>query len=174
MRCARRFVHAAFALLLGLAFASATCAAEQWVEGTVVYVNDGDTAVVDVEGRSLRVRFYGIDAPERQNRDWPAQPYSRVATDFVRALMLERTVRIRLTGERTHAREVGEIFVDGRSASRAIVAAGLAWWNDKYAAEDSELAALQRDARSARRGLWQQAKPVAPWVHRARHRRARQ
>ncbi len=148
-------------------------AADQWVEGRVVHVNDGDTAVVDVAGRSLRVRFYGVDAPERANRDWPAQPYSRKATAFMHALIDGRHVRVRLTGERTHAREVGEIFVDGRSASQDIVGVGLAWWNTKFAPRDRELQRLEADARAARRGLWRDPRPVAPWVHRARHRPAR-
>lgn len=157
-----------------LVLAGVPCAAEdEWVAGRVVYVNDGDTAVVDVGGRSLRVRFYGVDAPERQNRDWPAQPYSRKAAEFMRALIADREVRVRLTGERTHAREVGEIFVDGRSASREIVRVGLAWWNDRFAARDRELERLQAAARSARRGLWRDPAPVPPWVHRGRHRAAR-
>jgi len=161
-------------LALALLLAAAACGAgEEWVGGRVVYVNDGDTAVIDVAGRSLRVRFYGIDAPERQNRDWPAQPYSRKATEFMRALLGKREVRVRFTGERTHAREVGEVFVGERSASREIVRAGLAWWNDRYAADDRELARLQAEARHAGRGLWRDPKPVPPWSHRARYRSAR-
>ncbi len=166
--------HVRLLFLCALLFAATSAIArEQWVEGRVVFVNDGDTAVVDVGGRSLRVRFYGIDAPERQNRDWPAQPYSRKAADFMRELLGKREVRVRLTGERTHAREVGEVFVAGQSASRAIVREGLAWWNDKFAAGDRELERLQAEARQARRGLWRDPSPVPPWVHRARHRRAR-
>ncbi len=152
---------------------AADCAADEWVAGRVVLVNDGDTAVVDLGGRSLRVRFYGIDAPEGQSAEWPAQAYSRKATEFMRTLIGDRHVRVRLTGERTYGREVGEIFVDGRSASRAIVGAGLAWWNARYAAQDRELERLQAAARLARRGLWRDPDPVPPWVHRARY-RARQ
>lgn len=168
----RRRLGALAALLLFMA--TAACGEEDaWVEGRVAYVNDGDTAVVDVAGRSLRVRFYGVDAPERQTRDWPAQPYSRKATDYMRELLGRRAVRVRLTGERTHAREVGEVFVDGRSASREIVREGLAWWNERYAADDRELARLQAEARAARRGLWRDPQPVPPWAHRARHRSSR-
>ncbi|HMM77801.1 MAG TPA: thermonuclease family protein [Gammaproteobacteria bacterium] len=173
MSAPRRRSAALLALAL-LVFAAAPSRAEdEWIAGRVVYVNDGDTAVVDVGGHSLRVRFYGVDAPERQNRDWPAQPYSRKATEFMRELIGAREVRVRLTGERTHAREVGEIFVADRSASRAIVAAGLAWWNARYAAGDRELARLQAEARSARRGLWRDPDPVPPWVHRGRYRASR-
>ena len=159
------------ALFLCCVLAWRVHAAEEWLNGRVVSVTDGDTAVVDVGGRSLRVRFYGVDAPEHQNRDWPAQPYSRRATTFMRELIGHRQVRIRLIGERTHAREVGEVFVGGHSASREILRAGLAWWNDKYAPQDHVLEQLQADARAARRGLWRDPSPVAPWIHRARHRR---
>jgi endonuclease YncB( thermonuclease family) len=162
---------AAAALLCWVAVCGA---ADEWIEGRVVSVTDGDTAVVaTAAGRSLRVRFYGVDAPERANRDWPAQAHSRAAHAFMRELIAGRTVRVRLNGDRTHAREVGEIFVNGRSASREIVGAGLAWWNEKFAPNDRELARLQQAARAARRGLWRDDKPVPPWVHRRLHRSGR-
>jgi len=160
------------ALLVALCAWGLTCGAvDEWVNGRVVHVTDGDTAVVETGGRSLRVRFYGVDAPERANRDWPAQPYSRAAAEFMQKLLGGRAVRVRLNGDRTHGREVGEIFVDNRSASRELLRAGLGWWNDRFAANDAELARLQREARAARRGLWRDANPVAPWAHRRTHRR---
>jgi len=159
------------ALLLCVGVASA---GEKWVSGRVVSVTDGDTAVVETSnGRSLRVRFYGVDAPEHENRDWPAQPYSAAAHRFMRGLIADHQVAVRLTGDRTHGREVGEVFVDGRSASRELLRAGLGWWNRKYAGQDSDLARLHESARAARAGLWRDARPVPPWVHRARHRAAR-
>jgi len=159
------------ALLLCVGVASA---GEKWVSGRVVSVTDGDTAVVETRnGRSLRVRFYGVDAPEHENRDWPAQPYSAAAHRFMRGLIADHEVAVRLTGARTHGREVGEVFVDGRSASRELLRAGLGWWNRKYAGQDSDLARLHESARAARAGLWRDARPVPPWVHRARHRAAR-
>jgi len=159
------------ALLLALCAWGVLCvAADEWVSGRVVHVTDGDTAVVETGGRSLRVRFYGVDAPERANRDWPAQAYSRAAHEFMHKLLDGRAVKVRLNGDRTHGREVGEIFVDQRSASRELLRAGLGWWNDRFAADDEELARLQREARAAQRGLWRDAKPVPPWVYRRLHR----
>jgi len=165
----------ALACWLALAlWAGAATAAGEWVSGRVVSVTDGDTAVIETaNGRSLRVRFYGVDAPEHENRDWPAQAYSAAAHRFMRGLIADRQVAVRLTGERTHGREVGEIFVDGRSASRELLRAGLGWWNRKYAAKDSDLARLHEAARARRAGLWHDAKPVPPWVHRTRHRARR-
>jgi len=165
----------ALACWLALALGAGTAsAAGGWVSGRVISVTDGDTAVVETtDGRSLRVRFYGVDAPEHENRDWPAQPYSASAHRFMRGLIADQQVAVRLSGERTHGREVGEIFVDGRSASRELLRAGFGWWNRKYAAKDSDLARLQESARARRVGLWHDAQPVPPWVHRARHRASR-
>src|SRR5882724_9780826 len=49
---------------------------------------------------------------------------------------------------------------DGRSLNR--VRAGLAWWDRRYS-NDPELAGLEAEARAARRGLWADPHPVAPW-----------
>ena len=45
---------------------------------------------------------------------------------------------------------------------------GMAWVFECYAAKDSPLYAVQAEARLARRGLWQDAKPVPPWELRGR------
>lgn len=167
----RRRHHRWIWLLLACAL---QVAASEWIDGTVVRVHDGDTAtVVTRDGHLLQIRFYGVDAPERASRDWPAQPYAQAAATFVRKLLLDLPVRVRLTGERTYGREVGEVFVAGRSASAAVVGAGLGWWNAKYAREDRTLAALERTARRARRGLWRAEHPEPPWRFRGRHRRPR-
>lgn len=176
-RCSRFAARAALArqaslpfavlVLLLLVFTSAA-RAEEWVEGKVVSVSDGDTAVVETSKQEiLRVRFYGIDAPEKANRNWPEQPYSREATVFMTQLINGKAVRVRLTGDKTFGREVGEIFIGDRSASQEIVRAGLAWWNRKYARKDTTLKQLEQEAKEAKRGLWRDEKPVAPWRHRA-------
>ncbi|MFC1706956.1 bifunctional metallophosphatase/5'-nucleotidase, partial [Planctomycetota bacterium] len=46
---------------------------------------------------------------------------------------------------------------------------GLAWWNKKYSWDDEDLERLEAAARRARRGLWRQQNPVAPWVWRRRY-----
>jgi hypothetical protein len=39
----------------------------------------------------------------------------------------------------------------------------MAWWYKKYAPGDATLARLEAEARAAKRGLWAQASPIAPW-----------
>ncbi len=142
------------------------------MNGKVVSVTDGDTAVVATRtGKSLRVRFYGVDAPERATDEWPTQAYAERAKQFMQQLLADRAVTVRLTGERTHGREVGEIFVEGRSASRELLRAGLGWWNTKFARPDGDLERLEEAARLSRVGLWQDADPLPPWRYRSAHRR---
>ncbi|MBI4694057.1 MAG: thermonuclease family protein [Gammaproteobacteria bacterium] len=160
---------AALALLLWVLPLPA--ATERWLEGTVVHVSDGDTVDVKDGTGKHRVRFYGVDAPELAHDGRPAQAYGAQADAFVRRLLLHRHVRVRLTGETSYRRAVGEVFVDEKSASRELLRAGLAWWNARHARDDGELRRLERAAREARAGLWREPQPVPPWKFRRRGRR---
>jgi endonuclease YncB( thermonuclease family) len=40
---------------------------------------------------------------------------------------------------------------------------GMAWVYERYAPKVSPLYAVQSEARLAKRGLWQDARPVLPW-----------
>ncbi len=151
--------------------AGAFAHAEEWVSGNVVSVHDGDTAtVVTTDRKTLRVRFYGVDAPERENEYWPNQAFAREAQQFMQKLIDHKLVAVRLTGERTYQREVGEIFVDGRSASRELLRAGFGWWNTRHARLDSDLERLEAQARQRKVGLWRDGKSIAPWRYRAQYR----
>jgi hypothetical protein len=55
--------------------------------------------------------------------------------------------------------------VAGTDVSLALVQAGLAWHFLRYS-EDPKLAAAEREARTAHRGLWADPSPVAPWSFR--------
>jgi endonuclease YncB( thermonuclease family) len=69
-----------------------------------------------------------------------------------------------------YGRIIGAIVVDGKSLGRELVRAGYAWHYHQYAENDTELAGLQAEAKKAKRGLWKQANPVAPWDWRKQRR----
>jgi endonuclease YncB( thermonuclease family) len=147
----------------------------RYANGKVIKVLDGDTVLVDIDGRhtKLELRMYGIDCPEGAwPEHWPAQPKSEQAKTFTERMVRGRRVTIRLTGDRSYHRQVGEIFVDGLSLSRELVRAGLAWWNKRYAPHDLDLARLEAIARRAHKGIWNEPKPVPPWLHRHKDRRS--
>jgi hypothetical protein len=66
-----------------------------------------------------------------------------------------------------YGRLVGRVQCADVDASEAQVEAGFAWVFTKYAPLDSPLYVLEAEARAARRGLWFDAKPQAPWDRRA-------
>ena len=131
--------------------------AEQFT-GKVVGILDGDTISVLREGKAVRVRLYGIDAPEK------AQAFGTRARQFTAALVFQKDVTIIIHATDRYSRIVGEVLLpDGRNLSQELVKAGMAWWYRSYAAKDMALAQLEAEARTAKRGLWADAHPVQPW-----------
>ena len=71
-------------------------------------------------------------------------------------------MEIRPTGKDRYGGTLARVFVDGTDVNVAMVKAGMAWRFDKYSKDGAFLIA-QEDAQRARRGLWADTAPVAPW-----------
>lgn len=158
----------------GEAGASLTIPARR-VACQVVGIMDGDTIKVRVDGVQTTVRLEGIDAPERK------QAYGTKAKEQLAALLEGKAVSIVPQGKDRYGRVLARVMaVGGMSKSEirnpkaeavdvnvAMVRSGYAWQFVRYD-RSAELAAAQRDAAAAKRGLWQDPEPVAPWVWRKR------
>ena len=132
--------------------------------GKVVSVTDGDTVrVLDAASVQHKVRLQGIDAPER------GQPFGTVARDRLAALVMGKTVTVDDDGRDKYGRTLGRIEIKGQDVNRQMVADGLAWHYVRYS-KDARLAAAEREARAADRGLWADREPVPPWEWRASER----
>lgn len=62
-----------------------------------------------------------------------------------------------------YGRTLGRVFCVEVDANAEQMRRGMAWVFERYAPKDSPLYGLQSEARAAKRGLWQDAKPVPPW-----------
>jgi micrococcal nuclease len=123
-------------------------------------VIDGDTLEVsDVVHGLLRIRLEGIDCPEG------GQPFGQVARNFTRQLAFGRSVIVRVANTDRYGRLVALVTSQGKDLSLELVKAGLAWHYTEYSS-DPTLAAAEREARNAHRGLWVDPSPVPPWVAR--------
>ena len=161
--------------------------------GTVVAVLDGDTLSV-VRGDSTElVCLYGIDCPEldqpygKQARRFTSDLTLRRLVTVSIAMVDDKAFAARTRDERrfearTHyaAARVPNpanqdkvyadvILADGSVLNQALLEAGLAWWNPGSSGEQSwKLKKLLAEAVSAKRGLWADNAPLAPWTFRKR------
>ena len=133
--------------------------------GRVVSIHDGDTLSVLREGKAVKVRLYGIDAPEK------GQPFGTQAKAALATLAFQREVTVVLPILDRYKRLVADVLLpEGQSLSQAMVEAGYAWWYRQYSPHDTVLRRLELDAQTTKQGLWADAKPVAPWAWRTRQR----
>jgi endonuclease YncB( thermonuclease family) len=127
--------------------------------GRVVHVSDGDTVVVLTSGREeVKIRLHGIDCPESK------QAFGQAAKRQTLALAAGKEVTVIPMDTDRYGRMVGKVLLpDGTSLNNTLVATGYAWWYQKYAPRDAELAALEAEARRLRRGLWAESNSIPPW-----------
>jgi endonuclease YncB( thermonuclease family) len=156
-RLARRF-----ALTTVLACATVAAASAQSFTATVIAVHDGDTISVRTAGATERIRLVGIDCPEYR------QPYSARAKRFTSDLVFGKQVRVEPHGRDRYERLLARIIVEGTDVNEAIVRQGYAW-HYAIGAPDMRLEVAEHAARAARRGLWADPRPVAPWQWRREH-----
>jgi len=168
---------AALALLAASASAVAPAACahppqpQELLWARVVRVVDGDTVRVRAAGREERVRLVGLDAPERfpgprldeQARQLRRSPeelrrWGEAAYAFARRQLGGRRVGLELDVEERDefGRLLAYVWVRGFQFNVELVRQGYAWVypvppNLRYA---ELLAACQREAQEARRGLW--------------------
>jgi endonuclease YncB( thermonuclease family) len=112
---------------------------------------DGDTIDVLIEGRLWRVRYFGVDTPERGDRCF------REATDRNTLLIGEKVLL--LPDERdedSFGRLLRYVFLeDGTSIDATLVAEGFGWAWTRDGRYRDEIAALEDEAEAAGRGcLW--------------------
>ena len=128
----------------------------------VVKVVDGDTIRVRTDQGIRSVRLDSIDAPEKR------QPGGKASRQALQALLpVNSEVDILDLGEDRYQRMLGQIYLpDGTNLNSAQVRTGNAWVFTRYCRDPIYWMPLQLAAQQARRGLWAEPNPVAPWEFR--------
>lgn len=113
----------------------------------VVNVHDGDTiTALDQANVQHKIRPHGIDAPEL------GQPFGRVARDRLAELVKGQRASITPHGKDRYGRTLANVELEDRDVAHQLVSEGLAWHYVRYS-KDPGLAAAEREARAAGRGL---------------------
>ena len=122
----------------------------------VKWVNDGDTIVLS-DGR--HVRYIGINAPEIAHDNQKAEAFGYAAKKYNQSLVRSKKVRLEFDKENydRYGRLLAYIFLlDGTFVNKEMIEKGYAYAlprkpNVKY---DRMLLQIQRDAMSAKQGMW--------------------
>lgn len=146
------------------------------IEGIVSKISDGDTIhVTDSLGTKVKVRFYGIDAPETAKGNKrtgkiskEGQPYGKEAFKGLQAKLIRQHVRLDVMDTDRYGRTVSIVWVKNRNINLEMVVDGWAWAYTQYLDRPhaSEYIVAEEQARKAHKGLWQQSNPQPPWEFR--------
>jgi len=146
------------------------------IEGTVSKVSDGDTIhVTDPQGTKVKVRLYGVDAPETEKSNKKTghvskagQPYGEEAYQALYKKINRKSVKLEVMAVDQYKRSVGIVYLNGKNVNLEMVAEGYAWAYKQYLDRPyaSEYIQAEEQARARRLGLWQQNNPQPPWEFR--------
>jgi endonuclease YncB( thermonuclease family) len=146
------------------------------IDGIVSKISDGDTIhVTDSLGTKVKVRFYGIDAPETEKGNKKTgkiskqgQPYGEEAYRALQSKLERHRVRLDVMDTDRYGRTVSIVWLGSRNINLEMVQEGWAWAYTQYLDRPhaSEYIQAEEQARKARKGLWQQSNPQPPWEFR--------
>jgi len=121
----------------------------------VVYVYDGDTIKI---ASGEKVRYLGIDTPEMNYKNPPAEYFAKDAKAFNQRLVDGKIVRLEFDARERdkYQRLLAYVYVDNIFINKKMIEEGYAKIliippNEKYA---DEFLKLQRKARQEGRGIW--------------------
>lgn len=143
--------------------------AARTVDGVVRAVYDGDTVLLATREESrLKVRLYGIDAPETAKPNQLGQPFGTVSKRTLMYKIMGRQVSAEIVDTDQYKRAVAVIRYGGRDINREMVVEGMAWAYRQYlqGAYASEYIDAESRARSRHVGLWRETNPQPPWEFR--------
>ncbi|KAB2936532.1 MAG: thermonuclease family protein [Candidatus Contendobacter sp.] len=117
---------------------------------TVKSVYDGDTLTASCPAGEVKVRVFGIDAPEMKQEPWGDR-----SREAFRGLLPRRDpVRLRVIDQDRYGRVVAQVFAGERDTGLEMVRQGRAVMYEQYN-DSPAYRQAQAEAQQARRGIWE-------------------
>jgi endonuclease YncB( thermonuclease family) len=170
-RLRRKLFKFAFALVITILLLLAqrfgwinvvTDTAEQLQPGQyrVLTFADGDTIEVDMNGKTERIRFIGVDTPETQDPRVSVQCFGKVASEFTKTLIGTNPVRLEAdptnTNRDRYERLLRYVYLpDGRLVNAEIIKQGYGFAYTLFPFQKlEEFRGYEKNAREQSLGLW--------------------
>ncbi|WP_051284035.1 thermonuclease family protein [Desulforegula conservatrix] len=129
----------------------------------VIKVADGDTVTaVTEDGQPLKVRLFGIDAPEKN------QAYGQKSKKALSGMINRKEVDIEIVAGDKYGRSVGIIYLGNKTINEEMVKKGHAWVYRRYCSKSEcrKWIDLEEEAKRDKKGLWNDSDPLPPWEFR--------
>lgn len=127
----------------------------------------------------LTFRLAGVDAPEVAAFGKPAQPFSKEAKEFLKALVLYKKVSVKIVGKDRYNRLLAFVYVGSmcfkQNVNRLLLKTGMACLyvgkDAKYGGRLVQLQADEKLAQSKKVGMWSRKDMVTPMAYKKLHRK---
>lgn len=145
----------ASSVLLGLLILGATpylASAGDSLYGKVTTVKSADVVTFNYGAGQYIIRIAGVEAPQDGQR-------AKEAQEFLARLLLEKNVRIRFESRNKEGEMVARLQTDDpatgiKDVGVELMKAGLVRRKPEYDYKYGELSAAEKEARTAKRGIW--------------------
>jgi len=135
---------------------------------TINHYVDGDTIVVDMNGKSETIRFIGIDTPETHKPNTPVQCYGPAAAAHTQSVIKAAGGKVRLvsdslsTNRDRYNRLLRYVYLpDGTDVNELNVREGYAFYYPYFPfSKKAEFKADEQAAMTANKGLWGNCTPT--------------
>lgn len=121
-------------------------------------VVDGDTIVVDIEGKQEKVRLIGVDTPETVHPSKPVEYFGKEASAFTKNMVEGKRVRLEYDWQKRdkYGRLLAYIYLeDGTFLNAEIIKRGYGFAYTKYPFKYLEdFRQYEKEARENLIGLW--------------------
>ncbi len=126
----------------------------------VAKFDDGDTIMVEMNGKNETIRFIGVDTPEVKDPRKPVQCYGKAASNFTKQLISDNPVKLEADPQNTNRDRYNRLLryvylPDGTLVNAEIIKQGygFAYTSFPFTKKD-EFKALQQTAMDNNLGLW--------------------
>ena len=147
-----------FAAFLAICILAAPAVWPQTFTGKVTEVLKGGVLLLTHGDKPEMVRLAGVDCPEL------AQRFGPEAKKFTSDLVLDKEVSVASVGMDSEGRDVATVTLpDGKVLNQEILAEGMGWFYEKHPVDVVALRGATAKAIAAKKGLWIDPAPLAPW-----------